>query len=510
MTTKNEDCILKFKNFLYDKSLEYDLYMERLENPPFEDIINFCDGDPFKLVDYDSTGKDDYIRDRKKFVDTIELYVDMTLESEKLSLSVSERQKLISSYINPLEVYRSMLLYCNEFGIDIEHIDQGQVLKKQVENFYNDLNNKYIESKTQLKTEYELLELKSIGEEAKRINSLLEDDGSLLEPLEDYEILFSLLQESNLSLVEQENLLGEVLLSSLEVFEILEPEKEIDVMEYLTSNQLDMVNCVKEIYELNKVDYDLINSSDELKSYIGLYRDLMYNKQDIVDNYFGSYNKDYIYRLVCLVDIDNRLKDFVNSVKKEVSDASVKEYKELCFSQLVDSVSAFNEFQKEKAELKNIDVELLDVDCFDVIYLIDKKGSPYIESELMGAYNNKEYHNKVSNMVSQLRNMQTMSKNVENYNNWPIFIINKGEFALSYMNLGNNLRMVITIGDFTGNDDIYSKTTSIVNKDPEQINNLISQANDALRRDGLIESNREYSQNVSELLSGSNVKRKKG
>lgn len=510
MAIKNEDYISKFKQFLYDKSLEYDLYMDRLDNPPFKDIIDFCDGDPFKLVDYDMVSDDDRFRDRKKFMEVIELFVDMSLADGDLNLNGKSRETLISSYINPLEVYKSMMLYCNEYDIKIDYIDQGLVLKKQVEKFYNDLNNKYLKSKRHFKTEYELLELKSIGEEAQKINSLLSDDGSLLEPFEDYESFFSLLQESNLSIDEQEMLLGKVLLSSVEVFEILEPEKPIEVMDYLTSNQIDMVNYAKEIYELNKEDYELLNGSDELNSYVNLYRDLMRSSQEIVDSYFGTYTKDYIYKLMCLKDIDTSLNDFIHSVKKEVKDPDIKEYKDLCFSQLIESVSMFNEIQKAKEEASSLEVEMLDVDLFDVIYLLDKKGTPYIETELTSTYNNKEYHNKISNMVSRVRNVQMVNNSVDNYNKWPIFIMNKGELALSYMNLGNNVRMVITVGDFAGNDDIYSKTNSIVNRDPEQINTLISQANDALKRDYLIEENREYAKNVSELLSGSGAKRKRG
>lgn len=509
MADKKEEYILKFKEFLYDKSLEYDLYMETLENPPFKDIINFCNGDPFKLVDYDKVNENDFIRDRKKFVEAIELYVDMGIDSGKLNLNKRTRESMISNYINILELYISMKAYCNDFGIDIECIDQGLSMKNQVEQFYNDLNNKYLESKNNSKSEYELLELKSMGEEAQRINLLLDDDGNLLEPLEDYESLFSLIQESNIPLDEQEKLLGKILLSSLEVFEILEPEKQIEVMDYLTDNQTEIINYVKEIYELNKDDYNLINTSDDLKAYINLYRNLVHNNQEVVDNYFGVYTKDYIYKLMCLSNIDSSLKDFVNSVKKEVNDPSIKEYKELCFTQLVDSVSKFNKFQKEKEEVNNSEIEMLNVDTFDVIYLLDKKGCPYIESEITNAYNNKEYHNKISNMISQLRSMQAVNNSINNYNRWPMFLIRKGELAVSYMNLGNNVKMVITVGDVTGNDDIYSKTTSIVNKDPERINNLIIQANDPLSKDKLIEENRKFSQNVTSLLSDSNVKRKR-
>lgn len=509
MTIKNEDYILKFKQFLYDKSLDYDLYMDKLDNPPFKDIIDFCDGNPLKLVDYDMALDQDHFRDRKKFMESIELFVDMALADGDLSLNGKSRETLISGYVNILEVYKSMMLYCNEYDIKIEHIDQGLILKKQVEKLYNDLKNKYLKSKKYLKTKYELLELKSAGEEAQKINLLLTDDGTLLEPLEDYESLFSLLQESNLSIEEQEKLLCKILLSSLEVFEILEPEKPIEVMDCLNSHQVDIVNCAKDIYELNKDDYELINSSDELVSYINLYRDLMRSNQEIVDSYFGAYSKDYIHKLMCLDDVNNSLKDFIHAVKKEVKDPDIKEYKDLCFSQLIESISEFNELQKEK-EVENVsETEVLDVAAFDVIYLLDKRGNPYIETELTSTYSNKEYNNKISNMISQMRNVSVVNNSVDNYNKWPIFIMNKGELALSYMNLGNNIRMVITVGDLAGNDDIYSKTNSIVNKDPKQINDLINQANDPLKRDYLIEENRGYSQNVTALLNGYGAKKKR-
>lgn len=508
MDIKSEDYVSKFKQFLYDKSLEYDLYIEGIENPPFKEIIDFCDGNFSKLVDYDSNGEDGYIRDRKKFVKYIELYVDMALESGELKGKT--RDSLIGNYINSLEVYRSMLIFSKEYGISIENIEQGIILKQQLENFYNDLYKKYLNGKMQLKTEYELLELKSLGEEAQKINSLLDEDGSLLEPIEDYELLFTLIQESGLDFIEQEQLLGKLLLSSLEVFQILEPEKEIDIMDYLTDNQIDVVNFARKIYELNQSDFELINNSDEVKSYIRLYRDLKSRDQEIVDNYFGNYTKGYIYRLMCLEDMDSYLKDFVNSVKKSVSDPSISEYKDLYFGELVDAVSSFNEIENEEEISDIVEIETLDVDLFDVVYLFDKNGEAYIEDELTGTYSNKEYHKKISNMILQLRNRQEVNNPVINSNKWPIFIINKGELALSYMNLANNLKVVITVGDMTGNDDIYGKTTAIVNKNPEYINNLISCANDASKKDQLVLDSCHLSQRVDELLSSAKGKKRRG
>lgn len=508
MDIKNEDYISKFKQFLYDKSLEYYLYIERIENPPFKDIIDFCGGDFSRLVDYDSNGEDIDIRKRNKFVKDIGLFVDMALESGELK--GKSRDILIGSYINPLEAYRSMLVFSKEYGVSIENIEQGVILKQQLEIFYNDLYKKYLNAKQQLKTEYELLELKSLGEEAQKINLLLDEDGNLLEPLEDYEMLFAFVQESGLDPKEQEQLLSKILLSSLEVFQILEPEKEIDIMDYLTDDQIDVVNYVKKVYELNRNDFELISNSDEVKTYIQLYRDLKGRDQEINDNYFGNYAKDYIYRLMCLTDIDSYLKDFVSSVKRGVNDPSVDEYKELCFSELVEAVSSFNEIELEQDMIEPIETETLDVDLFDVVYLFDKNGDAYIEEELTGTYSNKEYYKKISSMVLKLRNSQDVGNPVVNSNRWPIFIINKGELALSYMNLGNNVKAVITVGDVAGNDDIYSKTTSIVNKNPEYINNLISCANDASKKEQLVSDNQQLSQRVSDLLSGVNVKRKRG
>lgn len=507
MTTKNNDYVSKFKNFLYDKSLEYDLYLERLENPPFKDIINFCDGNPGRLIDFDSNGVDERIRDRKRLMENIELFVDMSIEDGKFSGKT--RENIISSYVNPLEVYRSMLLYCEEYGVSVENVEQGIILKEQLQVFYNDLNSKYLEGKNQLKSEYELLELKNTCEEAQKINELLVDDGSLLEPLEDYEMLFGLINESGLDYSEQEALLGKVLLSSLEVFQILEPSVEVDVMDYLNSNELEIVNYVRDIYKLNQSDYDLINNSDEVKAFINLYRDLKSRDQEIRDNYFGNYTKADIYRLMCLNNIDSYLNDFISFAKKNITDSNFGEYKDLCFSELVEAVSSFNEIQKEELVVVDSDVETLDVDLFDIIYLLDKNGNPYIEDELISTYNNKEHHKKISNMVLQLRNREDVSRPVVNYNKWPIFMITKGELALSYMNLGSNVKMVITVGDFTGNDDIYSKTNSIVNKNPEYINGLLASVNNQSIREQLIIQNEKMSQNVTSLLSDTTIKGKR-
>ena len=63
--------------------------------------------------------------------------------------------------------------------------------------------------------------------------------------------------------------------------------------------------------------------------------------------------------------------------------------------------------------------------------------------------------------------------------------------------------------NYVRNDDIYSKTNSIVNKNPEYINGLLASVNNQSIREQLIIQNEKMSQNVTSLLSDTTIKGKR-
>lgn len=531
------DAILKFKKFLSDKELEYQLYLDEVANSKynsFKDILDFCNEDPLKMIDYDAKGEDDFIKDRTRLNDVIELYVKMALSNDKLKLNdYQSEDNIVSNYINILEIYRSLKKGADDLGIDVDSIEQSHNLKKQIGIFYHDLKSIYDDYVKSLKSEKELLALKSTCETAANINSVIQENGDLLVPFDDISGLFRLMESSDLSLVDKKELLFKFLPSSIEAFKIIEPEKgtdfnkslaikeepqeldnnedikeepekEIDFKEYLTDDEKEIITKVEEIINNSGSEYKMLNNSPDLKTYVDLYNELLINQEDIVDGYFGNYSKDEIARLACLNNIRLNYDDFKKSVIASGDEPEFIEYKYLCYSQLLSSIDSFEAMNNDE------DIEVLDLEEEEVnkvIYLTDSKHCPYIEKELESTYNNRDYYNKVSNMVSLLKRGKDGITSIKCESDYPVLLIRKGALAVSYIDLGNNVLSVITMGSVSKNDDIYSKTKDIINKEKDIIHNMHEQVFTEEGKQALIDINEVNAASVISMIETKPVKK---